>query len=86
MIHIMFIFLSLRLLIRVYVIVFIFSSNIVHFLTADLDRLSSVSNSMFPLQWWGDETGFGGDGCDGGSDVECDDNSLMRARFREENY
>ena len=51
MIHIMFLFLSLRLLIRVYVIVFIFSSNIVHFLTADLDRLSSVSNSMFPLQW-----------------------------------
>ena len=41
---------------------------------------------MFPLQWWGDETGFGGDGCDGGSDVEYDDNSLMRARFREENY
>ena len=41
---------------------------------------------MFPLQWWVDGTGFGGDGCDGGSDVEYDDNSLMRARFREENY
>ena len=86
MIHIMFIFLSLRLLIRVYVIVFIFSSNIVHFLTADLDRLSSVYNSMFPLQWRGGGTGFGGDGCDGGSDAEYDDNSLMRARFGEENY
>ena len=84
----MFIFLSLRLLIRVYVIVFIFSSNIVHFLTADLDRLSSVSNSMFPLQWRGNETGFGDDfgGGYGGSDAEYDDNSLMRARFREENY
>ena len=41
---------------------------------------------MFPLQWGGDETGFGGDGCDGSIDVEYDDNSLMRARFREENY